>query len=125
MYEKEGYVAEDISAIITLIIGVGVCALVLIFVGALGGSVYTQVEGQILDYNQEVNATVFLIHPDGITNANVSRSIQNAITSSFDAIETTGNYLPIVVLAVIISIVLVLVTGMGGGGRSAYYGGAL
>lgn len=125
MYKKKGYIAENINGIITLIVGVGVASLVLIFVGVLGGSVYNKVEPQILDYNHEVNATIFQINAQGIHNQNVAVSVRNAINSSFDAIETTGNYLPIVVLAVIISIVLTLVVGMGGGGNSAYYGGAL
>jgi len=110
MYEKEGYVAENVGAIITLIIGVGVSALVLIFVGALGGQTFNLVEDDIA----------------AITDANIKLSVTNAITSGFEAVETSGQYLPIVVLAVIISIVLTLVVGMGGGGgRGAYYGGAL
>lgn len=44
---------------------------------------------------------------------NISGSIRNAIVSGFEALETTGNYLPIVVLAVIIFIVLSIVMGLG------------
>lgn len=110
MYKKKGYVAENVGAIITLIIGVGVASLVLIFVGALGGQTYNLVEDDIA----------------AISDDNIKTSVENAIESGFEAVETSGQYLPIVVLAVIIAIVLTLVVGMGGGGgRSMYYGGAL
>jgi hypothetical protein len=105
IYEKEGQAAGAVGNIITLIVGVGVSVLVLIFVGALGGQTYNLVESDI----------------DAITNDNISGAVKNSITSGFDALEQTGNYLPIIVLAVVISLVLVLVLGftafgnMGGG----------
>ena len=107
MYTKKGQVAQNVGAIITLIIGVGVASLVLIFVGALGGQTYNLVEPDI----------------DAISNANVRNDVKGAIESGFEALEVSGNYLPIIVLAVVIFIVLGLVTGMGGGARQ--YGGAL
>ncbi len=118
MYKKKGQVANNIGAIITLIIGVGVAALVLIFVGALGGQVYEQVESDICDTNLDGCGG------DGINNANVAQHIKEAMQSGFEALEVSGNYLPIIVLAVVIFIVLGLVTGMGGGARQ-YGGGAL
>jgi len=50
----------------------------------------------------------------------VQNSIKSGIMSSFEALEKTGDYLPIIVLAFVISIVLFLVlgmTGMVGGGE--------
>jgi len=41
----------------------------------------------------------------------VRTSVQDGIVSSFDALKQTGDYLPIVVLALIIAFVLVLVLG--------------
>ena len=59
----------------------------------------------------------------------ISNSIKGAIVSGFEALETTGNYLPIIVLAVIIFIVLSIVMGLGAfggmGAGGATYGGAL
>ena len=60
---------------------------------------------------------------------NISNSIKGAIISGFEALETTGSYLPIIVLAVIIFIVLSIVMGLGAfggmGAGGANYGGAL
>ncbi len=59
----------------------------------------------------------------------VSNSIKSSIISGFEALEMTGNYLPIIVLAVIIFIVLSIVMGLGAfggmGASGATYGGAL
>lgn len=44
----------------------------------------------------------------------VKNNIKNSIISSFSALEDTGSYLPIVVLAVVIVLVMALVLGMGG-----------
>lgn len=111
-YESEGYVTENVGAIVFLIVGVGIATLVLIFVGVLGGQVYQQVE-------TDINA---------INNSTIQTYIRDAIISGFRALYTTGNYLPIVVLAVIIFVVLSIVMGLGafgGMGAGARYGGAL
>ena len=108
-YTKKGQLAGSaVGNIITLIVGVGVSVLVLIFVGSLGGQTYELVEDDI----------------DAITNDTIRGSVKNGIISGFEALEQTGDYLPIIVLAVVISLVLVLVlsfTAIGGTGR----GGAL
>jgi len=113
-YKKEGYVQETVGAIIFLIMGVGMATLVLIFVSVLGGSVYQQSQTQLL----AINAT-----SPGIYN-----NITGAIRSSFTALNTVGGYMPIVVLAVIIFLVLGLVMsltpGFGGGGMGMGYGGS-
>jgi Na+-driven multidrug efflux pump len=124
-YKKKGQVAENVSVIITLIIGVGVAALVIIFVGTLGGQVYNQVDDKLCDFNTggigDAGCT------DGLKDYNIASSITKSINSGFDALETTADYLPIIVLAVIIFIVLGLVVGMGGGlgGGNQYRGTAL
>jgi hypothetical protein len=112
IYVKEGYVQDDIAAIIMLIVGVGVAALILIFVSVLGGQTFSLVETDI----------------DAITNTTIKGYIKQGIVSSFLALKQTGSYLPIVVLAVIITIILGLIvglTGRMGAGGYGYYGGAL
>jgi len=100
---KKKQLGGAVGAIITLITGVGVSVLVLIFVGALGGQTYNLVESKI----------------DEINNDTIKDSVKEGIISGFDALKQTGDYLPIIVLAVIITIVLALVLGftaLGGGG---------
>lgn len=95
LYKKKGQAAGAVGNIITLIVGVGVSVLVLIFVGSLAGQTYELVEDDI----------------DAITNTTVKNSIKSSVVSGFSALEQTGDYLPIIVLAVVISLVLVLVLG--------------
>jgi len=103
LYEAYGQLTGGaVGAIITLIVGVGVSVLVLIFVGALGGQTYNLVE-------PDINA---------ITNGTIQGSVRASIVSGFDALEQTGNYLPIIVLAVVISLVLALVLGFTAFGRA-------
>lgn len=110
VYRKEGYVQGEVGAIIALITGVGIATLVLIFVGTLGGQTYSMVE-------TDINA---------INDTAIRGYVKDSITNSFKALSQTGKYMPIVVLAVIISIVLALVMGLGGRiSGSGYYGGAL
>ena len=120
-FEKEGQVGNQIGMVIQLIIGVGVAALVLIFVGTMGGQTYEMVQGDICDLNTgglgEEGCT------DGIADYNIAGSVRNGIVSGFEALETSGDYLPLIVLAVVISIVLALVLGMGNVTQN--YGGAL
>jgi len=102
-YEKKGQIASNsVSNIITLIVGVGVATLVLIFVGSLGGQTYQLVEADI----------------DAITNDTIKGSIKGGVVSSFGALEQTGDFLPIIVLAVVISLVLVMVLTFSNFGKS-------
>ena len=106
LYEVEGQAQGAVGAIITLIVGVGVSVMVLIFIGSLGGQTYQLVEPDI----------------DAITNTTIRNSVKNGIISGFGALEQTGNYLPIIVLAVVISLVLFLILGFtafGGQGRGS------
>lgn len=108
MYKKKGQMGGNVDTVIGLIVGVGVASLVLIFVGSLGGQTYNLVESDITS----------------ISNDNIQVDVKEAIQSGFEAMKTSGQYLPIIVLAVVIFIVLGLVVNMGGGNRG-YGGGAL
>ena len=90
MYKRKGQMQDNVGVIITMIIGVGVASLVLIFVGSLGGQTYNLVEADI----------------DAIGNDNIQLDVREAIQSGFEALATAGQYLPIIVLAVVIFIVL-------------------
>lgn len=164
--DKKGQIETSVSSIITLIIGVGVAVLVLIFVGVLGGQTYNLTEDQINSIgnttmindsflainNTAVNLTHQLIHEGSLSIQNatieiglgnftvdytlgqvtlinnatngtwhnatynygdltIQESIQNSITSGFSALEQTGTFMPVIVLAVVIAIVLGLVLG--------------
>lgn len=168
---------KNIAAIITLIIGIGVATLCLIFVGVLGGQTYQLNEHNInqvgtatqgnpshaairMTYDTQVthkqwftvhdaftNGTIsfyanstsltqnkFNIHAGNHTvrmvdatynktdvilhykydNATMRTYIKEGAISAFAALEETGGYLPIIVLAVIIIIVLGMIMGMAG-----------
>jgi len=118
MMEKEGFIQESAGMLITLVIGVGIAVLVLTFISAMAGQTYHVLEDEI-DYNRHVNATV----------SSTRISVFNAVESSFDALENTGEYMPIVVLAVIITMVLALILGLlytgNIGGRGGLGAGAM
>lgn len=101
MYKKSGMVGAG-AEVLTLIVVVGIAALVLVFVATLGGSTYNLVEDDI----------------DAISDANVKANVQNAAQSGFEAMSTVGDYLPLIVLAVVISIVLALIMNLGSPGAS-------
>lgn len=109
LYKRKGQITGVPAAVVTLIAGVGVAVLVLIFVGALGGQTYEMVEPDI----------------DAITNTTIRDHVKNSIVSGFSALETTGDYLPIIVLAVVIALVLTLVLGFMAFGGGGYRGSAL
>lgn len=109
LYMKKGQAAGAVGSIITLIVGIGVSVLVLIFVGSLGGQTFELVETDI----------------DAISNTTIKTSVKNGIVSGFDALEQTGSYLPIIVLAVVISLVLALVLGFTAFGGGMNRGSAL
>ena len=110
LFEEKGQIEQSVGAIITLVVGVGVAVLVLIFIGVLGGQTYNLVEDKI----------------DAIGNTTIRTSIKNSIVSGFSALEQTGDFLPIIVLAVVIFLVLSLVLGFTAfGGGTAGGGTAL
>lgn len=108
LYKKKGQAMGVMNQIVAMVIGIVVIVLLVIFGGTLGGQTYQLVESDI----------------DAINDTTIKGHIEASITSGFESLEQTTDYLPIIVLAVIISIVLALVLGfsnMGGYGR----GGAL
>ena len=117
-YNKEGFVSSS-GSVIQLVVGVGVAALVLIFIGTMAGQTYTLVEP---DITKLADANVSL-GGRGM-DINIGTSVKSGIVSSFKAIETTGKYLPLIVLAIVISIILSLVVNMGSGADMGR-GGAL
>jgi hypothetical protein len=58
-------------------------------------------------------------------NETIRSSIKDGILSSFDALENTGEYLPLIVIAVVITMVLLLIFSVMGGGASRPSGSAL
>ena len=106
---KKGQIGGAVGAVISLIVGVGVAVLVLIFVSALGGQTYDLVEPDI----------------DSITNTTIRSSVKSSIVSGFTALEKTGSYMPIIVLAIVIALVLALVLGFSNVGGSGGRGSAL
>lgn len=98
-YKEDGFVGGQVSEIITLIVGVGIAALVLVFVSVLGGSTYNLIEDDISE----------------ISDANVKASVTASSQAGFSAMETVGDYLPLIVLAIVIFIILGLIMGLGRG----------
>jgi flagellar biosynthesis protein FlhB len=89
--------STSVSSMIILIVGVAIAVLIMIFVGALSGQTYNLVESDL----------------DSIADATINASVRSAITSGFEALEQTGNYLPLLVLAVITALVIGLVLSFG------------
>jgi len=126
-YMAEGQMAGNTTGtIITLIVGIGVSVLVLILVGSMSGQVYQTVEADIdqIGLVYFTNATGTFVNTTA-SNYTIQNSIKNGIISGFDAMEQTGSYLPIIVLAIVISLVLVLVLSFGGIGSAGGRGSAL
>jgi len=93
VYEKKGTVMMTVMGLTTLIVGVGVAVLVLIFTGVLSGQVYVQVE-------PDINA---------INDTTIQGYVKDAIAAGFKGLKVTGSYMPIMVLAAIIALVLTLI----------------
>ena len=96
-YESEGRVANDM---VSLILAVGISIVIYIFVGVLAGNTYQLSSTQIT----------------GITNTTIKGYLLTGIGNGFSAYSTTGSYMPLIVLAVVISLVLTAVLGIGGMG---------
>jgi hypothetical protein len=110
-YEEEGFVQQNIMAVVSLIIGVAIATIVIIFAGALGGQTYAMVVDDI----------------DTINNTTIEGYIKEGVASGFQALSQTSGYIPLIVLGVVIFLVLSLIMGLGfftmGGGSAS--GGAL
>ena len=104
-YEAEGFVKDSVGAMIQLGVGVGVIVLIFILVGVLGGQAYNTTQADI----------------NAISDATIKASVQNSIINSFEALEDTSGYLPIMVLAVVFVLILALVMSLQNAGSG--YGG--
>lgn len=115
-YELEGQAGGSVGTIIGLIVGIGIAVLVLIFVGVLGGQTFNIVETKVqwYDVNADCNSELMRCgaHTSGIQDANIADDIHDAISSGFDALKTTGEYLPVVVIAFIVIIILGMILGL-------------
>ena len=113
-FEVEGAVrvGEAVQAIILLIVGVGIAALLLVFVATLGGQAYSQVQADI----------------NAIADAEVKNYVIGAAKSGFKAMNTTGNELPLVAMAIAFAITIGVIIAMlsfanfGGYGYGGYGG---
>jgi len=92
---KKGQVQGAIGAMIALFVGVIVIVLLVILAGALGGQTYNLVQDDIQDINDST----------------IQGNVENSIKEGFSTLEDTAGYVPIVVLAIIIFLVLTLVIG--------------
>jgi len=102
MYRKSGYMSSGAGEMVALIILVGISVLVLIFVSVLGGQTYQLTESKIT----------------AINDTEVKQNVVDSAKGGFLALKQTSDYLPLIVLAVIIGIVLTIVlnfTQFGGG----------
>lgn len=85
--------AMGVGAVIALIVGAGVSSLVLIIVSVLAGQTFQIAEPQIV----------------AITNSTIEGKVRQSATAGFDALVTTGNYMPLIILAFVAFMVLGLV----------------
>jgi hypothetical protein len=107
--------AVAVTSVILLIVGFAVAGLLFTFTQVLGGQTYNLVEDDI----------------NNINNTTIKESIQAGIVSNFEAQQQIGDYMPIIALAIIITIVISLIIsgiasrfmGPGVGGFSGGYGG--
>ena len=96
-YEVEGQMIQNtMGGVVALIASIAVAVLLLIFTGVLSGQAYQQSEADL----------------DAITNTTIKTSVKNAIISGFEAQEKTGDYLPLIVLAMVIGLVLTVVLSL-------------
>ena len=107
--KKNGFINQTVGGVVTLIVGTAVATLTLIFTGVLGGQTYNLAETDI----------------NNISDTTIKGYVTDSIKSSFKAQAQVGNYLPLIVLAVVITLIMALILsmtalgGMAGGSRSA------
>jgi archaellum biogenesis protein FlaJ (TadC family) len=112
--------AGAVMAVIILIVGFAVAGLLFTFTQVLSGQTYNLVEDDI----------------DAINNTTIKNAIKTGIISNFEAQQQIGDYMPIIALAIIITIIISLIIGgiaskfitpgaMGYGGGYGGYGGVL
>ena len=111
--DNKAQTAAAVMSVILLIVGFAVAGLLFTFTQVLGGQTYELVEDDI----------------DAITNETIKEAIKGGIISNFEAQRQIGDYMPIIALAIIITIVIGLIIGgiaskfMGPGGMGGMGGG--
>lgn len=111
--DESANTAAAVTSVILLIVGFAVAGLLFTFTQVLGGQTYQLVEDDI----------------EAIDNVTIRNSIKGGIASNFEAQEQIGNYMPIIALAIIITIIISLIIGgiaskfMAPGGMGGYGGG--
>jgi len=93
--DNKAQTAAAVMSVILLIVGFAVAGLLFTFTTVLGGQTYELVESDI----------------DAITNTTIKDSIKAGIISNFEAQQQIGDYMPIIALAIIITIVIGLIIG--------------
>jgi len=107
VYEEKGQVMGSMQNVIALILMFGVGVILYIFTGVIAGQTYQITEADIT----------------AIDNGTVEASIKDGIINGFEGYEQLGNYMPLLVLALILGVILsvllgvVAFTGIGFGGR--------
>lgn len=107
-YREKGQVMGSMQAIIALVLFFGVAVILYIFTGVIAGQTYELTESDI----------------DAITNTTIKGNIKEGIAKGFEGYKQLGNYMPLLVLALILGVILAVLlgivafTGVGfGGGR--------
>lgn len=93
--DESANTAAAVMSVILLIVGFAVAGLLYTFTAVLGGQTYNLVEDDI----------------DAINNSTISGAIKAGIVSNFEAQQQIGDYMPIIALAIIITIVISLIIG--------------
>jgi len=84
------------GAALALVVTVGIAVVIHTFIGTLSGQTYELVEADI----------------DAIGNTTIKGYVKQGIASGFNAYAKTGQYLPLIVLAVVIGVVITVVLGI-------------
>lgn len=104
-FKVKGQAVGAMSAALGLVVTVGIAVVIHTFIGTLSGQTFELVESDI----------------DAITNTTIKTYVKEGIAEGFNAYAKTGQYLPLIVLAVVIGVVITVVLGiapMGGMGGS-------
>lgn len=116
-YKKRGLMGMT-ATVVSLIIGVGVAITVLVFINVLGGAVYTQTQNDINNIGYFAGNASY-----GVEGSQIQSDVKTGIYNGFVSMKTVGQYMPLIVLSVVIAIVLGLIltfTRLGGDrGQSA------
>ena len=106
--KKKGQTA--MMSVIGLIVLIGVAIITMVFIGVMAGRTYETSETHITD----------------ITNQTIEDHVRNGIVETFQAYEDIGSFMPLIVLALVVILILSLIFGLlafqqigGAGGRGS------